>query len=80
MVYLPNLGVNRRDRLCGTPQYATAQSLDFLDLGHKSSFLDWKRHQVPIFKKTISGWYQLQPMKSYVGMTAVSTSLYVYAV
>jgi len=51
MVFLPNLGVNRRDRLCGVPQTASAQSLDFLDLGQKSSFLDWKRHKVPIFKK-----------------------------
>jgi len=56
MVFLPNLGVNRRDRLGGIPPYASAQSLDFLDLGQKSVFLNWKRHQVPIFKKTINGW------------------------
>ena len=56
MVFLPNLGVNRRDRFrTGIPQYASAQSLDFLDLGQKFSFLNWKRHQVPIFKKTING-------------------------
>jgi len=50
------LGVNLWDRLCGVPRYASAQSLDFLDLGQKSSFLNWKRHKVPIFKKTINGW------------------------
>ena len=56
MVFWPNLGVNRRDRLCGIPEYASAQSLDFLDLGQKSSFLNWKRRNAPIFKKTINGW------------------------
>ena len=56
MVFLPNLGVNRRDRLCGIPEYASAQSLDLLDLGQKSSFLNWKRRQVSIFKKIINGW------------------------
>jgi hypothetical protein len=55
MVFLPNLGVNRRDRLCGIPEYASAQSLDFLDLGQKSSFLNWKCRQVSIFK-LINGW------------------------
>jgi len=62
MVFLPNLGVNRRDRLCGILPTASAQSLDFLDLGQKSSFLNLKRHQVPIFKKTINGW---KPINSY---------------
>ena len=56
MVFLPNLGVNRRDHLCGIPEYASAQSLDFLDLGQKSSFLNWKLRKMPIFKKTINGW------------------------
>jgi hypothetical protein len=56
MVFLPNLGVNRRDRLGGIPVVASAQSLDLLDLGQKSSFLNWKRRQVPIFKKTLNGW------------------------
>ena len=35
--------------------YASAQSLDLLDLGQKSSFLNWKRRQVAIFKKSITG-------------------------
>jgi len=56
VVFLPNLGVNRRDRLGGIPEYASAQSLERLDLGQKSSFLNWKRRKVPIFKKTINGW------------------------
>ena len=48
MVFLPNLGVNLRLCLCGVVNYASAQGLDFLNLGQKSSFLDWKHHQVPI--------------------------------
>ncbi len=32
MALFRNLGVNLRDRLCGVPMYASAQSLDFLDL------------------------------------------------
>jgi len=56
MVFLPNLGDNRRDRLCFVSRTASTQSSDFLDLGQKSSFLGWKRHQVPIFKKTIIGF------------------------
>ena len=49
MVFLPNLGVNLRACLCGVVNYASAQALDFLDLGQKSAFLNCKRHQVPIF-------------------------------
>jgi len=49
MVFLPNVGVNLRPCLCGVVNYASAQTLDFLDLGQKSSFLDWKHQQVPIF-------------------------------
>jgi hypothetical protein len=48
MVFLPNAGVNLRPCLCGVVNYASAQALDFLDLGQKSSFLDWKHQQVPI--------------------------------
>jgi hypothetical protein len=47
MVFLPNLGVNRRVCLCDVASYVSAQPLDFLDLGQKSSFLDWKHHKVP---------------------------------
>jgi hypothetical protein len=51
MVFLPNLGVNRRACLCGVVNYASAQALDFLDLGQKSAFLDWKHHKVPVTDK-----------------------------
>ncbi len=47
MVFLPNLGVNRRVCLCDVASYVSAQTLDFLDLGQKSAFLDWKPYLVP---------------------------------
>jgi hypothetical protein len=34
--------------LCDVPQYASAQSLDFLDLAKNCSFLNWKLTLVPI--------------------------------
>jgi hypothetical protein len=49
MAFLPNICVNRRACLCGVANHASAQALDFLDLGQKFSFLDWKHQQVPIF-------------------------------
>ncbi|VBB45155.1 hypothetical protein TRIP_B350227 [uncultured Desulfatiglans sp.] len=42
MVFLANLGVNLHVCLCGELQVASAQALDFLDIGQKSSFPDWK--------------------------------------
>jgi hypothetical protein len=53
MVFLPNLCVNLRACLCGVVNYASAQALDFLDLGQKSAFLDWKHQYVPIFGKDL---------------------------
>ena len=50
-VFFANLGVNRLNRLCGAPPTASLQSPDFLGFGQKSSFLNWKRCQVPIIKK-----------------------------
>jgi hypothetical protein len=47
MALFRNLGVNLRDRLCDVPMYASAQSLDFLDLAKDSSFLNWKPTLVP---------------------------------
>ena len=47
MVFLPNLGVNRRVCLCDVASYVSAQTLDFLDLGQKPAFLDWKHYLVP---------------------------------
>jgi hypothetical protein len=51
MVFLPNLGVNLRACLCDVVNYASAQALDFLDLGQKSAFLDWKHQKVPVSDK-----------------------------
>jgi hypothetical protein len=42
MVFFTNLGVNLRGSLCGVHVHASAQPLDFLDIGKKSSFLNWK--------------------------------------
>jgi len=42
MVFLANLGVHLHVCLCGDLQVACAQTLDFLDIGQKYSFPDWK--------------------------------------
>ncbi|VBB42454.1 hypothetical protein TRIP_B200594 [uncultured Desulfatiglans sp.] len=42
MVFLANLGVNLHVCLCGDLEVASASTLDFLDIGQKSSFPDWK--------------------------------------
>jgi len=55
MALFRNLSVNLRDRLCGVPMYASAQSLDFLDLAKNRSFLNWKLTLVPIIQKIIYG-------------------------
>jgi hypothetical protein len=47
MVYFPNLGVNRLGRLRGVASYASAQPLDFLDLGKISACVNWKHYKVP---------------------------------
>jgi hypothetical protein len=49
MVFLPNLSVNLRACLCGEVNHASAQALERLDFGQKSSFLDWKHQKVPFF-------------------------------
>jgi hypothetical protein len=36
--------------------YASAQSLDFLDLAKNSSFLDWELVPMPITKRLIYEW------------------------
>jgi len=43
MVFFANLGVNLHVCLCGDHQVASAQTLDFLEIGTKSSFPAWKR-------------------------------------
>jgi hypothetical protein len=42
MALFRNFGVNRRHCLCGVHEYASAQSLDFLELAENCSFLDRK--------------------------------------
>ncbi|VBB41754.1 hypothetical protein TRIP_B170056 [uncultured Desulfatiglans sp.] len=42
MVFLASLGVNLHVCLCGDLQVASAQTLDFLDIGQKSTFPDWR--------------------------------------
>lgn len=44
----PNLGVNLRFYLCGVHEYASAQNLDFLDLGKTDSFLNRKLKTIRI--------------------------------
>ncbi len=56
MALFRNLGVNLRDRLCDVPKYASAQSLNFLDLAKNSSFLNWKLTLVFMIKELIYGW------------------------
>jgi hypothetical protein len=56
MVFLPNLGVNRRSRLCDVASYVSAQELDFLDLEQKSSSVNWKHQKVPMPNLPIYGW------------------------
>jgi len=56
MAIFRNLRVNLRDRLCDVPMYASAQSLDFLDLAENGSFLNWKLTLVSMIKELIYGW------------------------
>jgi len=53
MAIFRNLCVNLRDRLCDVPMYASAQSLDFLDLAENGSFLNWKLTLVSMIKELI---------------------------
>jgi hypothetical protein len=56
MALFRNLGVNLLDSLCDVPRYASAQSLDFLDLAKNCSFLNWKLTPVPTSFLTVRGW------------------------
>jgi hypothetical protein len=38
MALFRNFGVNRRNRLCGIHEYASAQSLDFFELAENGDF------------------------------------------
>jgi len=42
MALFHNFCVNRRNRLCGIQEYASAQFLDFLELAENCTFLDRK--------------------------------------
>jgi hypothetical protein len=42
MALFSNFGVNRRNRLCGVNEYASALFLDFLELAENCSLLDRK--------------------------------------
>ena len=53
-----NLCVNLRDFLCGVREYASAQSLDFLDLAENRSFLNWKQ---PLLHPEFPDGHQLVP-------------------
>jgi len=63
MALFRNLGVNLRDRLCDVRRYASAQSLDFLDLAKNCSFLNWKLTPVPTFFMGIRGWALAKMLK-----------------
>jgi hypothetical protein len=53
MALLRNLCVNLQDFLCDVLQYASAQSLDFLDLAQNCSFMNWK---LELASSGVSGW------------------------
>jgi hypothetical protein len=51
MALFRDLGVNLRARLCGVPEYASAQALDFLDLAKNRSSWAWElRRSRPEFR------------------------------
>jgi hypothetical protein len=53
MALFRNFGVNRRNRLCGVQEYASAQFLDFLELAENCSFLD--RKLISALNETVDG-------------------------
>ena len=55
MALFRNFGVNRRNRLCGVHEYASAQFLDFLELAENCTFLDRKR--ISALYETADGHY-----------------------
>jgi len=66
MVFLPNLGVNRRSRLCDVASYVSAQELDFLDLEQKSSSANWKHQKVSMPILPIYGWALFSPLHTVI--------------
>jgi hypothetical protein len=55
MALFRNFGVNRRNRLCGVQEYASAQFLDFLELAENCSFLN--RKLISALIETVDGHY-----------------------
>jgi len=53
MALFRNFGVNRRNRLCGVREYASALFLDFLELAENCTFLD--RKLISSFNETVAG-------------------------
>jgi hypothetical protein len=53
MALFRNFGVNRRNRLCGILEHASAQFLDFLELAENCTFLD--RKLISALNETVDG-------------------------
>jgi len=53
MALFHNFGVNRRNRLCGIQEYASAQFLNFLELVKNYIFLD--RKLISALNETVDG-------------------------
>jgi hypothetical protein len=53
MALFRNFGVNRRNRLCGIQEYASAQFFDFLELAKNCTFLD--RKLISVLYETADG-------------------------
>jgi hypothetical protein len=67
MALFRNFGVNRRNRLCGVQEYASAQFLDFLELAENCTFLD--RKLTSALNKTVDGHWdrtKKQPMREFI--------------
>jgi hypothetical protein len=67
MALFRNFGVNRRNRLCGVQEYASAQFLDFLELAENCTFLD--RKLTSALNKTVDGHWartKKQPMREII--------------
>jgi hypothetical protein len=52
MALFRNFGVNRRNRLCGVREHASALFLDFLELAENCTFLD--RKLISSFNETVA--------------------------
>jgi hypothetical protein len=59
MALFRNFGVNRRNRLCGVHEYASAQFIDFLELAENCTFLD--RKFISALNETADGLCSIRP-------------------